>query len=214
MAQDKDGQRLLEGAYDLSTPEDNIAYYREFAGNYDSEFAHSLGYIYPKALADLYIKTKGSNDTPIADIGCGTGLVAEALNMPPSEIDGIDISHEMLEVATSKNLYRALYCADLTETIEPLPKDYGAVLSAGTFTHGHLGPEPLITLLSLVRPGALFCIGVNQAHFDTAGFGNVLSEMQNSGLITRPQIDVVKIYEDGNHDHSRDKALLMLYRKA
>ena len=88
MTQGKDGKKLLEGAYDLSTPDDNIAYYKDFAPIYDADFARSLGYVFPAALAEIYHQAGGPDDTPVADIGCGTGLVAEALRLPQAQIDG------------------------------------------------------------------------------------------------------------------------------
>ena len=120
----------------------------------------------------------------------------------------------MLEASRAKTLYRMLYCADLTAGIAHLRTDYGAVLSAGTFTHGHLGPEPLVDLLALARPNGLFCIGVNAVHFQQTGFADVLSDMQDRGLITQPQISEVKVYEKKCHDHSSDIGLLLHYRKA
>ena len=111
-----DATRLLEGAYALRTASDSIDYYREFADLYDRDYADRMGYIYPAMLAAIFKQYAGKGDTPVADIGCGTGLVAEALKsvgptMNPTieiEIDGIDISTEMLDKARSKNLYRDL----------------------------------------------------------------------------------------------------------
>lgn len=60
-----------------------------------------------------YRDAANTTDTPIADIGCGTVLVASALNFPREQIDGIDISVEMLGVAEQKQLYRSLFEADL-----------------------------------------------------------------------------------------------------
>ncbi|MCP5071721.1 MAG: methyltransferase domain-containing protein [Rhodobacteraceae bacterium] len=214
LAQNRDGKDLLEGAYDLSTPGDSIAYYKDFAAVYDADFVASLGYVFPKILAEFYHQTSGPKDAPVADIGCGTGLVAEALKLPRASIDGFDISQEMLDVSARKKLYYILHLADLTAA-ENLPeKEYGAVISAGTFTHGHLGPEPLRNLLALARPKGLFCIGVNAVHFRQAGFGTVLDDMQNRGLITSPQISEVEIYQNQDHAHSQDRALILQYRKA
>ena len=57
----------------------------------------------------------------------------------------------MLSVASEKQLYRSLFQVDLTKTLEKIENNYGAVLSAGTFTSGHLGPEPLRDLLGIAR---------------------------------------------------------------
>jgi len=102
MAKKSKGQSLLENAYKLATPDDNQTYYDEFASSYDADFATALGWHYPMAIASVYRNAAMGHDRPIADIGCGTGLVAEALGCAPKDIDGIDISDEMLAKAKEK----------------------------------------------------------------------------------------------------------------
>jgi SAM-dependent methyltransferase len=134
-----------------------------------------LGWHYPAAIAETYRDAAITTDTPIADVGCGTGLVASALNLPREQIDGIDISVEMLRVAKEKRLYRSLYKVDLTKSLDVIANDYGAVLSAGTFTSGHLGPEPLESLPNIARQHAIFVIGVKKAFYLEAGFESTRS---------------------------------------
>ncbi|MEM7283805.1 MAG: methyltransferase domain-containing protein, partial [Pseudomonadota bacterium] len=196
MGSDKEkAKHLLEGAYDLSTPGDHVRYYKDFADSYDQEFADALGYLAPKFLAKVFRDQSSSKDVPILDIGCGTGLVAQALNLDPSLVDGVDISKEMLEKSKAKNLYRHLLQVDLTENVDALTTDYGALLSAGTFTHGHLGPDVLKALLSVAKPDGLFCIGVNGDHYRQTDFALVIESMERDGLITQPQRHESKMYE-------------------
>ena len=206
------GRELLENAYNLSTPEDNITYYRAFAASYDTDFAEGLGWHYPAAIAAAYRRLATDADVPIADIGCGTGLVASALGMAPQVIDGMDISPEMLELAAGRKLYRALHQADLTGSLAPFGGGYGAVLSAGTFTHGHLGPGPLRNLLGIARPGGLFVIGVNSVHFDNQRFAAVLQAMTAAGEIGEVETGVAPMYSKPGHAHSSDRALILQYR--
>ena len=226
--------RLLEGAYAIRSARDSINYYREFADLYDREYADRLGYIYPAMLAAIYRQYAGKSDTPIADIGCGTGLVAEAIksvDTPPGiDIDGIDISTEMLGNAKAKNLYRHLYQADLTETTDSLPGNYGSVVSAGTFTFGHLGPELLPQILHLGESGTLYCIGVNSVYYREQGFIHILNTMVEAGQISPPIAEVRKIYDQPNNNksdsnpdrdqenndgnsHAADTATVLVYRQ-
>jgi len=213
MAEKPPGQSLLENAYQLSTPSDNKSYYRDFAPTYDTDFAQQLGWHYPQAIADAYHRAATPPDLPIADIGCGTGYVAAKLGLPADQIDGIDISPEMLAIARTKSLYRALHELDLTGPLDALSGQYGAVLSAGTFTHGHLGPGPLANLLHIARPGALFIIGVNQEHFTQRQFAETLDALQNAGKISPYRTDVTRMYSNPGHAHSEDRALILHYRK-
>ena len=214
MTQKRTPTELLEGAYAIETPDDNLTYYKDFADHYDAEFANRLGYIYPSIIAEFYHKHAGPTDRPVADIGCGTGLGAEALKLPPHDVHGFDISPDMLAQATQKNLYAGLHRVDLTAPLAPFDIPFGAIVSAGTFTHGHLGPEPLENLLTIAAPNALFCIGVNAQHYTAHGFNDVLLRMENSGQITPPILETVPIFSDPNSPHGTDTAYVLVYRKA
>ena len=211
--------RLLEGAYAVVTPSDSVSYYKEFAGIYDDQFAQQLGYVYPHMLAEVYSDSALQTDNPILDVGCGTGLVAQALadaGKGHLDIDGLDISADMLKNAAKKNLYRSLYEADLTLGTEALRGDYGAIVSAGTFTFGHLGPQVLPELLSLGKAGTLHCIGVNSVYYEEQGFMATLETMVGQNLITQPETLVKNIYaseQPGNNEHINDTATVLVYRQ-
>jgi predicted TPR repeat methyltransferase len=212
MAQKTAGQELLENAYKLNSPDDNVAYYKAFASTYDSAFAAQLGWNTPRVIAKIYL-SQARGDVPIADIGCGTGYVAMELGVPREHIDGMDISSDMLVIAKQKNLYRDLYEVDLTGSLDRISNNYGAVLSAGTFTHGHVGPEPLKNLLKIARSGGLFIIGVNQSHFDKQNFSSVLNVLVDENKIGALKIERANNYSKADHEHSNDHTMIVQYRK-
>lgn len=119
----------------------------------------------------------------------------------------------MLRKAKAKGLYRSTFEADLTASLNTIKNNYGAVLSAGTFTSGHLGPEPLEQLLDIAKPGALFIIGVNKMFFAKAGFDAVIDGIQARGLISDLSVIEVPMYDRAGHDHSSDKAHVLCYRE-
>ena len=213
MAERAGGKELLENSYRLETPADNVAYYRAFAEFYESDFVAALGCQYPARVAEIYRRLAGPGDGPIADLGCGTGLVGAALAPLDVAVDGFDISAEMLGKAAERGIYRALEVVDLTGSLDAFAGVYGAVLSAGTFTHGHLGPEPLRGLLGIARAGGLFVIGVNRAHFEARWFGAVLEELVAGGQITGLRTEEVKIYARPGHEHAEDRALVVSFRR-
>ncbi|WP_299473618.1 class I SAM-dependent methyltransferase [uncultured Roseibium sp.] len=213
MAASDKGKAILENAYRLSTPDDNKTYYREFARSYDEDFADALGFVYPQTIAKIYSANALPKDIPVADIGCGTGLVAEALALPARDIDGMDISSEMLSHAARKSLYRHTYEIDLTTDLSPICNDYGAVVSSGTFTHGHLGPDVLTSLLAIASAGALFVIGVNRSHFSSLGFQETLAGLASVRRISEPSLEEVRIYAKDDHEHSGDMAMAVSFRK-
>ena len=197
-------------AYALDGPEAVRALYRDWASSYDTDFVARLGYVYAQAVAELFAETGGDGDAPILDVGCGSGAVA--LGLPGRRIDGIDLSPEMLDAAGAKGSYTRLIEADLLARL-PLPDGfYRGVVSAGTFTHGHVGPEALGELLRVAAPGALFCIGVNAEHFRAQGFGDAFAQLHRDGAITDPRYEERAIYS-GDHDRAGDRALVAVFRR-
>lgn len=209
----------LNDAYSLKTPEDNIALYRNWAKTYDAEFAQARGYLYPQRIAEIYKQHAKSHDTPVLDVGSGSGLVAFAVQEnndadSPVVIDGVDISPEMLAVSREKDLYRQLFEVDLTQPINLPENHYGAMISAGTFTHGHVGPEALTKLLPLCRGGALFVIGINGTAFDEYHFGSHFAALQADGHITPIEFVRVQYYASAEDDHAADQGYAAVFRKA
>lgn len=209
----KSAKDLLEGAYDLNAPEDHLRYYKDFAETYDDGFADALGYQTPSALAQFFHRLSRSSDTPIADIGCGTGLGAAALGLKQDQICGFDLSQDMLAVANAKNLYRNLHAVDLTQAVPQFAEEYGTLFSVGTFTLGHLGPADLENCLTMLKPNGLVCITVSFAHFEASGFANWIDTSETSGTITQHQKERVSIYSKTDHDHAGDQAYLLGFRK-
>ena len=153
------------------------------------------------------------NDTPILDVGAGTGLVAECLNVKHKrEVDAIDISPEMLDLAKTKKCYSKLIEADLTKNLEIDNDVYGGIVSAGTFTHGHVGPDSLDELLRVAKPNGLFVITIHSKLFKKAGFEKKFNEIKTK--ITEPIIHEVKAYGNNpDKEHGNDIILIMVFRK-
>ena len=160
----------LADAYSLQTPQDNIELYSDWSTTYDQGFAQEMDYQLPRNVAAIFLElTDGS--APVLDVGAGTGLLVENMDGAFSgEIDALDISSEMLEVAATKSLYRETIVGDLTGMLPIKDNTYNAVISSGTFTHGHVGPEGLDELMRVALPGALFVLSVNAEHYKAKGF--------------------------------------------
>ena len=188
----------LEGAYSLKTPEDSVNLYRDWAETYDSGFADEMGYVYAKNVAAALLGELAGTTPEVLDIGAGTGLIAEEL--PGISVDGIDISQEMLDVAGSKGLYRERICADLTQPLSIADAKYGAMVSAGVFTHGHVGPSCLPELMRIAAPGAVFVLGINSEVFDSAGFGSAFAGLVADGKVEPVQFRKIACYADVDHD--------------
>lgn len=200
----------VKDAYALRSADRMKDLYRDWAESYDIGFGVSQGYQIPREVALAFVAAGGQG--PVLDVGAGTGLVGEQLQPLGVEvIDGVDLSAEMLGVAMRKGHYRNLIEADVTKPL-PAGHSYNGIVSAGTFTLGHVGPEGIKTLMAAAAADALFVISVNAEHFESAGFSALLSELENE--INDVQLKDIRIYDDrADAAHRDDIARLLIFRK-
>ncbi|MGL4237451.1 class I SAM-dependent DNA methyltransferase [Tabrizicola sp.] len=205
-----DAEYDLDEAYQINGPDDARRLYADWAPTYDESFGTAWGYIAPREIAAI-LKAEISPNAAILDIGAGTGLVAEHLR--GLTVDALDITPEMLEAARTKGLYRTLMLGDLTKTLDIPDTSYDAIVSCGTFTHGHVGPECFPELLRITKPGAVFACGAIGPVVDSAGFGSELARMVAHGKITPVAWRDIPIYEGAEHPHKDDRGLVMVFQR-
>ena len=203
----------LNDAYSVKTPEDNIKLYKVWASSYDDDFAKKNDYRSPVLISNYYGKYSNKNDVPVLDVGAGTGLIAEVMNKKNTiDIDAIDISPEMLESAKSKNCYNKLIEADLTKNLDIDNNYYGAIVSAGTFTHGHIGPNALDELLRVTKPSGLFVITIHSKVYVNQNFEQKFQDINEQ--ITDLTFHEEKAYGNNpDKDHGNDTVFITVFRK-
>ena len=122
-----------------------------------------------------------------------------------SSVEGLDLSSEMLEhaqlkkTATGQPIYSDLHTGDLTTSLNLPDNAYSGIISCGTFTHGHVGPEAFDELYRIAQPGALFALGINPDHFSNQGFETRFYNDVSAGIITKPEYKKVRVYSTGSH---------------
>jgi predicted TPR repeat methyltransferase len=209
----------LDKAYSVKTPEDSRRLYAEWASTYNETFIKANDYVYPRTIAQKFDELIPKSDIQtVVDIGCGTGAVGSYLaNLRPNlNITGVDISREMLAEASKikriddSPVYNDLIEVDLTAELPK--KSFDAIISAGTFTHGHLGAETFISLIALVRFNGWLVIGINAEHFLSQGFGVALINAHDQGLITQAQFHNVQIYGPKSA-HYGDLATIAIFQR-
>lgn len=87
-----------------------------FAAHFDERLVGQLAYRVPRDLVDLVLPRVSGRALDVLDLGCGTGLVGEALReagLRHGVWTGIDLSSQMLERARQRGCYDALHCADV-----------------------------------------------------------------------------------------------------
>lgn len=201
----------LDSAYALETPDDNRALYADWAQTYDIDFAESMDYRLPQIVAEILAQFRPEG--PVLDVGAGTGLVGQHLARESSaEIHALDISPQMLAVAMGKGVYARAIEADLTQELVLPEEMYGAVVSSGTFTHGHVGPDAIDKLLGVAEVGAPFVLAVNAEHFAARGFTAKFAQLTH--CIKGFELREVAIYGDGaDAAHVNDTAKIAVFQK-
>lgn len=202
----------LDAAYALRTPEDSRRLYARWADSYDTGFAEAMDYLLPGEVARAYASAGGSG--PVLDVGAGTGLLGLHLAKAGiGPVDGTDIAPEMLARAAEKRVYRSLFEGDVTARLPVAEGAYAGLVSSGTFTCGHVGPEAIHELLRVAAPGALLVLSVNAAHWGPAGFAATFAAL--GPAIRDLSLPEVPIYGPrADPAHRGDRALLATFRKA
>ncbi|WP_137702513.1 class I SAM-dependent DNA methyltransferase [Marimonas lutisalis] len=201
----------LDAAYALQTPEDSVRLYRDWAETYDSAFIDEMDYRLPAHVARVFLEAEPQG--PVLDLGAGTGVMGALLAGRVAPVDGTDISREMLEVAARKGVYRRLFEGDLTQRLDVADGSYQSVVSSGTFTTGHVGPDALDEVLRLLAPGGLAAISVNAKHWQGAGFADAFDRMApNLAALERTEVPIYGPRATG--PHATDTGFVLLFRKA
>lgn len=175
-------QSRLDAVYHASTTDELSKAYDEWADSYDQDMA-LVGYRHPGIAVALLSRYLPAGEGPVLDAGAGTGLVGEVLTvLGYTDLEALDASPGMLEVAGSKGVYRHLHHAFLGQPLPFSDGHFAAAISTGTFTAGHVGVEGLPELFRVVRPGGLVVLSVKLTVWD-AGFGDEIERRAAEGTI-------------------------------
>lgn len=214
----------LGQARDSATSKDCMAIYDKWAKTYDEEVGDSAqNYVAPMLVAQAAIKFKLANspaNSKLLDAGCGTGLVGRALvlagakpiegrDIAPVIIDGLDLSPAMLEVARETGLYRDLTQADMNKPINKRDDTYDIVSCVGTFTLGHVGPDPALReLVRVTKTKGIVVATILKEIWIEGGFKAETEKLVREGLVTLIADELID-YVKGHGD----KAVLLILEK-
>ena len=92
----------------------------------------------------------------LLDLGCGTGLAAEALEDMAGEMTGVDLAEGMIEIADEKELYHRLFVGDAAGFLEQATETWDVI--AATDVLPYLGDaKPLFESAALrIADGGVF----------------------------------------------------------
>lgn len=158
--------------------------YAAWSSQYDVETA-AAGYALPFCIAAWLTRYVPAGAGPLLDAGCGTGLSAPYVAaLGYGQIDGLDMSPEMLDLAKSRSIYRELKQAILGETL-PWPDDmFAAIFSTGVFTEGHAPASAMHELVRITRPGGHIILTVRDVVLDAKRFRSTFNELTKASRWT------------------------------
>ncbi len=157
-----------------------------------------LQYLSPTMIAELLLQYLPRQQVKILDIGCGTGLTSKLLHSRGYQnLDGLDFSADMLRVADNRGIYRDLFEADLNQPLDIADGYYDAAISSGTFTHGHVGPEPLDEVFRILKNNGIFACTIHLDLWRSRGFASKLQDMIDQALIRCLYREQGCFYKDG-----------------
>ena len=157
--------------------------YKVWADNYDHDVVEVIGYVGHLITSELLIKYIDNSKAKILDAGCGTGLVGEVLHERKfKNIVGIDFSQTMLDQALKKNVYQSLALSDLTEKLAFKDNTFDAIVCAGTFTCGHIGPEAFVEFIRVTKIGGYISFTVRDQEWDRLPYEKTIRELEEKNL--------------------------------
>ena len=157
--------------------------YKKWASNYDYDVVELAGYVGHLITSSLLISKLKNKKAKILDAGCGTGLVGEILfENNYKNIEGVDFSQEMLDKAIQKQVYQSLRLVDLTKNLDYEDNLFDAIICAGTFTCGHLGPKALLEMVRITKNGGYICFTVRKQEWEASPYKEIINKLENSNL--------------------------------
>ena len=180
----KKTKRMISSIYDTLNASDSDeleGIYKNWAKNYEHDVINLAGYVGHLITSELLLSYLRKDKAKVLDAGCGTGLVGEILYKNNfRNIDGVDFSQEMLNIAHQKNIYQSLKLVDLTKKLDYENDSFDAIICAGTFTCGHVGPEALREMVRITKQGGYICFTVRKQEWEASPYLQIMNDLEKN----------------------------------
>ena len=170
----------LNDVYDGGT-NDSRELYASWASTYDNEVQKN-GYVTPERVAKALKNSVTNQSEVILDYGCGTGLSGFALQAVGfTNIDGLDVSQEMITLAEKKSIYKKLTVFDPSTKIPVHADQYKIITAIGVIGAGAAPLEVFDNLFSLLPPSGLFAFSFNDHTLSDPNYEGKVKQCLSSG---------------------------------
>jgi predicted TPR repeat methyltransferase len=142
----------------VALPEAYVArLFDQYAPHFDAHLTGKLGYRGPALIADaLDAAAPGRRFASALDIGCGPGLMGQALRERVDHLTGVDLSPGMIAKASARGLYDALIVGEATTLLKRSARAAFDLVVASDFLVYIGDLAPLIAAIA----GALTAVGL------------------------------------------------------
>lgn len=142
-----------------AVPRDFVGEYAELSQGYDD---NSLHHYFSKRLVRLLQDALPERaPSAVLELGCGSGLLSQALPWPLGRLVGIDISPHMLAKAEKRGGYSHLLCGDLVDVMAGLEESFDTVVSGGVLCYFADLRGVFANVARLLLPGGVFAFSVD-----------------------------------------------------
>ena len=155
--------------------------YDQWAREYDEDLSDDFGYVMPRMTAEIFERFV-SKDAKVLDAGAGTGLVGlELSRLGYSDIEAMDMSRGMLDVAGEKGVYGALHQMVMGETLGFESDRFDAIIGVGVLTLGHAPASSLDELARVTKPGGVVAFTLRPDVYEQNGFREKQGQLVSEG---------------------------------
>ncbi len=156
------------------------ALFDDYADRFDAHLVDALAYRGPQIILAALRQACGAAARPLRfgqalDLGCGTGLMGEAIRPFVSSLCGVDLSALMLAKARARLVYDRLSVGELREFVrEEPPASFDLVLAADVLVYvGDLAPV-IGAVARVLRANGLFAFTLQATQGDATAEGFAL----------------------------------------
>lgn len=135
-----------------------------YAARFDDDLVRNLRYSTPTLIAATLGGIPGawSGHARVLDLGCGTGLVGQAIRGAAARLVGVDLSGRMIEAVGRKNLYDELHVAELGAFLATDEASYDLIIAADVFIYVGDLSTILANATRRLAPGGLLVFSVER----------------------------------------------------
>jgi predicted TPR repeat methyltransferase len=154
---------MLSGEQTDSAPAGYVAtLFDGYADRFDAHLQNELGYAVPARMVELLsTRLNLASGWRVLDLGCGTGLVGEALGTRATQLTGVDLSAKMLDKARERGKYTRLVQADILAHMRQEPAgSVDVVVATDVFIYVGKMDEVVAQAQRLLAPGGVFAFSV------------------------------------------------------